>query len=51
MLRHSFDDMLTSGKHLRVAEIRIRDLASHQAVIAVFIAHRMPSSAAGACSC
>ncbi|HTT00633.1 MAG TPA: hypothetical protein VMG11_00980 [Steroidobacteraceae bacterium] len=46
-----FDDVLTSGKHLRVAAIRIRELAPRQPLIAVFVARRLPCSAGSARSC
>ncbi len=36
-----FDDVLTSGKHLRVATLRIREVFPEQAVIAVLVARRV----------
>ncbi len=36
-----FDDVLTSGKHLRVAEVRIHEVFPEQAIIAVLVARRV----------
>ncbi len=36
-----FDDVLTSGKHLRVAKARIREAFPEQAIIAVLVARRV----------
>jgi hypothetical protein len=44
-----FDDVLTSGKHLAVAQQRIREALPEQAVIAVLVARRVwPEQAAAA---
>jgi hypothetical protein len=36
-----FDDVLTSGKHLAVAKLRIREACPEQAIIAVLVARRV----------
>ena len=43
-----FDDVLTSGKHLRAAKARIRERFPEQAVIAVVVARVSRGAEAGA---
>jgi predicted amidophosphoribosyltransferase len=40
-----FDDVLTSGKHLAVAKLRIREALPEQAIIAVLVARRVRPAA------
>jgi len=52
--RRALATLSTEVDHARLrcaAEIRIRELAPREAVIAVCSARRVPCSAAGACSC
>ena len=41
-----FDDVLTSGKHYKVARTRIREAFPEQPIVAVFVARRAQTSAA-----